>query len=69
MAVLVAEVRSVYYRTLLAVLFPFVFVATLLEDLPREWGEGLMRGFLLAFAVFSTMAIGIAAVYALKNLF
>ncbi len=69
MAVIVAEIRSVYYRALMIVLFPLVFVWTALEEFPREWLRGLAEGALLSVAILSTLALGLASVYALKILF
>ncbi|MCZ8261863.1 MAG: hypothetical protein O9333_17250 [Beijerinckiaceae bacterium] len=69
MTVIVAEIRSVYYRALMLLLFPFVFLWTALESVPRERFKGLAEGALLAFAMLSTLALGLASVYGLKILF
>ncbi|MCZ8376141.1 MAG: hypothetical protein O9342_12250 [Beijerinckiaceae bacterium] len=69
MAVIVAEIRSVYYRALMVLLFPFVFLWTALESVPREWIRGFFEGALLSFAIVSTLALGLASVYGLKILF
>lgn len=69
MAVIVAEIRSVYYRALMLLLFPFVFLWTALESVPREWIRGFAEGALLAFVMVCTLALGLASVYGLKTLF
>lgn len=69
MAVIVAEIRSVYYRALMLLLFPFVFLWTALESVPRASLRGFAEGALLAFAIVCTLALGLASVYGLKILF
>jgi hypothetical protein len=69
MALIVDEIRSVYYRALMGVLFPFVFAATWVEALPADWRFHFLQRLVLTMAVLSAMALGLGAVYALKLYF
>lgn len=66
MAMVVAEIRSVYYRALIGLLFPFVFLWTLAESLPPAWRLALTGRALLALAMLSAFSLGVAAIYVLK---
>lgn len=69
MAMVVEQVRSVYYRALMALLFPFVLAATLLELVPKDWRDGFAQGFWFMLAATSLMALGIMSVIGIRNLF
>ncbi len=69
MAVVVAEIRSVYYRALIGLLFPFVFLWTLAESLSPALLREMVGRAVLALAMLSTLSLGLAAIYALKLAF
>ncbi len=69
MAGVVTQVRSVYYRALMIVLFPFVFLATLFEDIAAGWWRGFAQGFFAAFSMGAMMALGLLAVYGIRSNF
>jgi hypothetical protein len=39
------QLRGLYARSLMIVLFPFVLLLTLYEEIPTDWREGFAIGF------------------------
>jgi hypothetical protein len=45
MAEMVRQIRGVYARSLIVLLFPFVLLATMIEEIPADWRQGFALGF------------------------
>ncbi len=56
------QMRTVYYRALLVLLFPFVFAATYIEQIAPEWFSGFMTGFKFSL-IFSAASSVILLAY------
>jgi hypothetical protein len=68
MAAIVTQLRSVYYRALILLLFPFVFLITYFDHVAPDWRSGFVTGFKasVAFsAVSSVVLLGFFAAIAL----
>lgn len=59
---LASQMRTVYYRALLVLLFPFVFAATYIEQVAPGWFSGFVTGFKFAL-VFSAASSAILLAY------
>lgn len=69
MALLVAELRWLYCRLLSALLFPFAFLISCLEVVPVETMSAMVDKAVIAIALLSALALGLASVYGLKIMF
>lgn len=61
MSELAVQMRSVYYRVLVVLLFPFVFVATHVEQVAPGWLGGFALGFKFSLVLSAFVSVVLLA--------